>query len=411
MMKDTTVGAHVKLLFQWLHACMLALGLGTALWQLYRVQRSIKETHPPEAASLPISPPHVSIVLPVRNEEANVDACLASLLAQDYPDFTVTVIDDGSTDTTPCLLERWRASDRRVTVHRIDRLPQGWAGKAHAMHTGVTQTCGEWILFTDADTRHAPHTLSLMMGHALRQGIDLLSMRTCLMTLTGSASPLLMPMSEIILAQLMTPAQIRDATFPHAFAFGQYILVRREAYTASGGYDTAAMRRTSVDDVALAEHIKWHGGRVDVVDGRGLVANRQWTTWRSALQGWRKSTYGELARSHGPLTGILGGLALLVYGLGPLISLLSAFSTKKIYRLPTVLAATVLIAQIAAKRRFDREYGLPFPWALTAPAGWAIFGVLVIDIALHILSGRGIGWKGRELPRQERSFPGRIKDE
>ncbi len=411
MMKRTTASAHVKSLFQGLHTGILALGLGTALWQLSRVRRSIKETYPPEAVSLPVPPPYVSIILPVRNEEANIDACLTSLLAQDYPDFTVTVIDDGSTDATPCLLEQWRACDRRVTVYRIDRLPEGWAGKAHAMHTGVTQTRGEWILFTDADTRHAPHTLSLMMGHALRQGVDLLSMRTCLMTLTGSASPLLMPMSEIILAQLMTPAQIRDATFPHAFAFGQYILVRREAYTASGGYDTAAMRRTSVDDVALAEHIKWHGGRIDVVDGRGLVANRQWTTWKSALQGWRKSTYGELARSHPPLTGIVGGFALLVYGLGPLISLLSALSTKKIHRLSTMLAAAILIAQIAAKRRFDREYGLAFPWALTAPAGWAIFGALVIDIALHILSGRGIGWKGRQLPRQRRSFPGRKKDE
>lgn len=409
MMKHTTASARVKSLFQWLHLGALALGMGTAFWQYYRVQRSIKETHPPEVASLPVPTPHVSIILPVRNEETNIDACLASLLAQDYPDFAVTVIDDGSTDATPCLLERWRACDKRVTIYRVDELPEGWAGKAHAMHTGVMQTWGEWILFTDADTRHAPHTLLLMMGHALQQSVDLLTMRTYLMTLAGSAAPLLMPMSEIMLAQLMTPSQIRDAGFPHAFAFGQYILVRRKAYMASGGYDTTAMRRTSVDDVALAEHIKWHGGQVDVVNGRGLVANRQWTTWTSALQGWRKSTYGELARSHFPLTGVLGGLALLLYSLGPLITLLFALHTKRIYRPSTVLSVAILLAQVAAKRRFDHEYELPFPWALTAPAGWAIFGTLVIDIALHILSGRGIGWKGRQLPRQKRSFPRRIK--
>lgn len=409
-LKQTTARARVRALFLWLHSSVLALSMGAALWQSYRVHRSIKETHPPENAPLPVPAPRVSIILPVRNEQANIDSCLTSLLAQDYPDFTVTVIDDGSTDATPCLLEQWRACDRRLTIHRIDELPEGWAGKAHALHTGVTQTCGEWILFTDADTRHAPHTLSLMMGHALRQDVDLLSMRTYLMTLSGSAAPILMPMSEIILAQLMTPSQIRDTAFPHAFAFGQYILIRREAYVASGGYAAASMRRTSVDDVAMAEHIKWNGGQVDVVNGRGLIANRQWTTWKSALHGWRKSTYGELSRSHFPLTGVLGGLALLVYGLEPLITLLSALCARKKHGISTLLAGITLIAQIEAKGRFDREYELTFPWALTAPAGWAIFGVLVIDIALHILSGRGIDWKGRRLPRQKRIFPGRIKD-
>jgi len=75
-----------------------------ALWQRYRARRSVKETRPPDDAPLPIPAPHVSIILPVRNEEANIDACLASLLAQDYPDFDITIIDDGSTDATPRLL-------------------------------------------------------------------------------------------------------------------------------------------------------------------------------------------------------------------------------------------------------------------------------------------------------------------
>jgi len=383
---------------------------GVALWQSYRVHRSIQETYPPEEAPLPVPAPQVSIILPVRNEEANIDACLASLLAQDYPNFTVTVIDDGSTDATPCLLEQWKASDQRVTVYRVDKLPEGWAGKTHALHSGVMQTCGEWLLFTDADTRHVPHTLSVMMGHALRQQVDLLTMRTYAMTLSGPATPLLMPMSEIILAQLVTPSQIRDAAFPHAFAFGQYILVRRSAYIESGGYNAPTMRRTSVDDVALSEHIKWHGGQIDVVNGRGLVANRQWTTWKSALQGWRKSTYGEIARSHSPLTGVLGGFALLIYGLGPLITLFHALRAKKLRQLPPLLAGATLIAQIEAKHSFDREYELAFPWALTAPAGWAIFGVLVIDVTLHILFGRSIDWKGRRLPEQKRVFPWQLKD-
>ena len=161
--------------------------------------------------------PELSIIIPARNEEANIDACLDSLLAQDYPDFDVTVIDDGSTDGTPDLLDKWKTRDPRMQVYRVDTLPEGWAGKAHALHTGVTLTSGVWLLFTDADTCHAPQTLRRMLGHAVHEQDDLLSMRTDLMTLIGPATSLLMPMSEILLALRVTPAEARDPAFPRAF--------------------------------------------------------------------------------------------------------------------------------------------------------------------------------------------------
>src|SRR5207245_1416363 len=106
-------------------------------------------------------------------------------------------------------------------------LPGGWTGKAHALHTGVTLTSGEWLLFTDADTCHAPRTLRLMVGHALGQQADLLSTRTTLMTLSGPFMPLLMPISEVLLAHRVTPADVRDPASPSAFACGQYIILRR----------------------------------------------------------------------------------------------------------------------------------------------------------------------------------------
>src|SRR6266700_4296086 len=201
------------------HITLTASAL-VALWQSYRAHRTVRETHPPREVLLPESPPHVSIIVPVRNEEATIDACVASLLSQDYPDFDITLVDDGSTDATPHLLAEWARRDHRVQVHRVNQLPDGWAGKVHALHTGVMHTAGEWLLFTDADTRHAPQTLRLMIGHALGQQDDLLSMCTNLMTMSGSAMPLLMPLSEVILAHRLTPSEVRDPAFPSAFAFG-----------------------------------------------------------------------------------------------------------------------------------------------------------------------------------------------
>src|SRR6266516_1711118 len=263
----TTASTQRNLLLRCLPFVALALSAMVALWQSYRAHRTVRETHPPGDAPLPSLAPHVSIIVPARNEEATIGACLASLVAQDYPDFDITVIDDSSTDTTPHLLAGWARQDHRVQVHRVDQLPDGWAGKAHALHTGVMLTRGEWLLFTDADTCHTVQALRLMVGHALSQQDDLLSTRTTLMTLSGPAMPLLMPVSEILLAHKVTPAEVRDPASPRAFAFGQYILLRREDSLATGGYATASMHMTSIDDVALAVRFKQHGKRVELVNG------------------------------------------------------------------------------------------------------------------------------------------------
>ena len=394
---QTASSTRRNALLQYLPFVALAVSALVALWQSYRAHRAVQETYPPGEAPLSQPAPHVSIIVPVRNEEATIDACVASLLMQDYLDFDVTLIDDGSTDATPHLLAAWARRDQRVQVHRVDQLPDGWAGKAHALHRGVTLTRGEWLLFTDADTCHAPRTLRLMVGHALDQQDDLLSTRTTLMTLSGPFMPLLMPISEILLAHGVTPAEVRNPASPRAFAFGQYILLRREAYLATGGYAAAGIRMTSIDDVALAARFKQHRQRIELVNGRGLITNRQWTTWKSLRQGWVKSCYGELIRSHMALTTLPGGLAFIAYGLVPPGVLLHALFSGQVRRLSTLLAGIALLAQIDAKRCFDREYDLAFSWSLAAPAGWVACGILLLDVARLILTGRGADWKGRQL--------------
>lgn len=405
-MEANSIRVNVKkhTFFTYLPLAALTASSLVALWHRQRARRCTTELRPPEKSSLPTPAPHVSIILPVRNEAAHIDACLASLLAQDYPNFSITVIDDGSADTTPSRLASWSERDRRVRVHRIERLPPGWAGKTHALHVGVERTEGEWLLFTDADTRHEPHALSLMMGHGLKQQDDLLSMGTNLMTLSGPATPLLMPITEILLAQRLTPAMVKDPSSRRAFAFGQYILLRREAYLSTGGYNTPDMRSSAIEDMALAEQIKRGEGKVEIVDGRGLVKNDQWITWASARRGWGKSCYSEIIRSHIPLGGFPAALALIAYGLGPPGTILYALGTRKVRRSSLVLASLTLLAQIDAKRRFDKKYGLAPRWALTVPIAWTVCGCMVLDVTRQILTGQRTTWKGRKIPRQERSI-------
>src|SRR6266581_5861900 len=124
---QTATSRRRNILLRYLPFVALAVSALVALWQSYRAHRTVRETNPPREVPLPESPPHVSIIVPVRNEEATIDACVASLLAQDYPDFDVTLIDDGSTDATPHLLAEWGRRDHRVQVHRVNHLPDGWA--------------------------------------------------------------------------------------------------------------------------------------------------------------------------------------------------------------------------------------------------------------------------------------------
>lgn len=392
-----------RLFLRYLPLIGLGINVLIALWQRWRVQRCINELHPPESAALPAPVPHVSIILPVRNEEEHIDACLASLTAQDYPDFSIIVIDDGSTDTTPLRLVAWTRRDHRVRVQRVENLPHGWAGKAHALHQGVLEAQSGWLLFTDADTRHEPQTLSLMMGHALRKQDDLLSTGMCAITLSGVASPLLLPMTEILLAHRVTPTTVQDPTSKRAFAFGQYMLLRKAAYLHAGGYEALDMRVSAVEDLALAEQIKRSGGQVEIVDGRGLFRNQQWTTWQTALQGWSKGCYGDIVRWRIPLAGFPVAVGMIIYGLVPTGVLLYLAGHGRIRRASFWLALLTLLLQIDSKRHIDKAYRLSPLWALSAPLAWIICGVLGFNVTRQIVNGRGITWKGRQVPEQKRT--------
>src|SRR5947209_20604106 len=111
--------------------------------------------------------PSVSIIVPARNEEQNIRRCVTSLLEQNYDDYEVIVVDDGSTDGTARILDEiahYHSQRQRLYVLRLRDLPKGWAGKPHALHAGVQEARGDWLMFTDADTWHAPGALCFVMS-------------------------------------------------------------------------------------------------------------------------------------------------------------------------------------------------------------------------------------------------------
>jgi chlorobactene glucosyltransferase len=337
--------------------------------------------------------PKVTIVVPARNEQRNIRTCVNSLLAQDYPHFSVIVVDDASEDsTTDILLEMQHThpNGARLEVVRVERLPEGWAGKPHALHTGAVMADGEWLLFTDADTRHEPGALRLAVARALADGDDLLSLGAT-QELPDFWGRVLMPLAYMGIAMQYPPREVNDPKSPVAIANGQYILLRRAMYRRIGGYAHPALRATVLDDRDLAAAVKRAGGRLELVDGRALVRTRMYHGLGEHWEGWSKNAY---AGSRG------GGLfyLLMIAGLPltcvvpfvlPLVGLLA--------RRPRVtLAGSVAAGAAAAYRaQLNRELGVPQRYVWTHPLGALVFTGILARSFWRVRSGRGVRWRGR----------------
>jgi chlorobactene glucosyltransferase len=181
--------------------------------------------------------PLVSIIVPARNEERNIWRCVSSLLEQDYERFEVIVVDDGSTDKTGAILDELTATHpqgKRLWTLRLRDLPPGWAGKPHAIHMGTREANGTWLLFTDADTWHAPNALRSALTQALEERADLFTLGST-QELPDFWNKTLMPVAFMGVSMLYPPRLVNDPQSHVAVANGQYILLRREVYEKLGG--------------------------------------------------------------------------------------------------------------------------------------------------------------------------------
>ncbi len=182
--------------------------------------------------------PSLSVLVPVRNEQATIVECLETILSQDYPDFEVIVVDDNSTDQTPHLLhELTKSFPRRLRVIKASPPSPGWLGKNNALWQGYAQDAGasKWLLFADADTRLAPFTLRAAVSYAEQEKLDLLSL-VPKMRLKGFWARLTTPeIGKLYVVAAQNPFRLHPRQ-PGGSAVGPFFLVRRQAYKAVDGH-------------------------------------------------------------------------------------------------------------------------------------------------------------------------------
>lgn len=268
--------------------------------------------------------PRASILVPARNEQENIAACLESLLAQG-DEFEILVADDSSEDRTAEIVDELAARHPRLRLLRVPPLPAGWLGKNHALHIAARQARGEWLLFTDADTRHAPGGLPEAISRAERDGLAMLSYSPEQITETWWERAVI-PIIYDLLGQLYDFDQVNDPAVRQAAANGQYILMRRGAYDAVDGH--GAIRGEVLEDVLLARRVKLSGRRIWFGPGTGVVRTRMYRRFGDMWQGWTKNLYLLFGRDAAAMRRAAAGLlmrprASLHYAAGaPLVFLL-----------------------------------------------------------------------------------------
>jgi glycosyltransferase involved in cell wall biosynthesis len=228
------------------------------------------------------SRPTVSVIVPARNEETCLGACLGSLVAQTGVNFEIIVVDDASTDRTREIAQSF------PSVRVIDGTPppQGWTGKNNAMADGTTVARGEWLLFTDADTVHKSGSLARAVVEATQRGAAMLSCSPE-QEVHSFWEKAIMPVIFAELAATYRPALVSDPRSSAAAANGQYILISRDAYDVIGGH--AAVRSSLLEDVALAKVVKASGRKIFFRFGGDAVRTRMYRNFSQLREGWTKN--------------------------------------------------------------------------------------------------------------------------
>jgi len=228
------------------------------------------------------SGPTVSVIVPARNEEVCLAACLESLVAQTGVAFEIILVDDGSTDRTREIAQSFAS----VRVVEAGPPPAHWTGKNNAMAAGAGVAQGEWLLFTDADTVHKPGSLARAVAEARQCGAALLSYSPE-QEVHGFWEKAVMPVIFGELAETFQPALVSDPRSPAAAANGQYILIARGAYDAIGGH--AAVSGSLLEDVALAKAVKSSGRKTFFRFGGDAVRTRMYRNFSQLREGWTKN--------------------------------------------------------------------------------------------------------------------------
>jgi cellulose synthase/poly-beta-1,6-N-acetylglucosamine synthase-like glycosyltransferase len=345
----------------------------------------ILSAHEPGPADLP----SLDMLVAAKDEERNIARCVEGLLAQDYPQVRITIINDRSGDRTGEILDEIAARDPRVRPVHVRELPAGWFGKNNAMHQGVAHAAGDWLCFSDADcTYDSPRLLSSAMRFALREDVEFLSVLPRLET--GSFwERVVQPVAGAIMVFWFPPHAVNDPRSNRAYANGAFMLMSRKAYDAIGGHEP--VRATLNEDMHMARRAKLAKLRLRVIRGGDLYRVRMYTGFAEIWRGWSRIFFG----CFGTLPRLLVSLLMLsIFSVGPYVTLVGSLIAGSGAAWLTLAACVTILAQQSVMWRFYSITGHPPALALTYPIGAVICLGMTLSAMRRLISGTSTTWRG-----------------
>ncbi|HLH90851.1 MAG TPA: glycosyltransferase family A protein [Xanthobacteraceae bacterium] len=341
--------------------------------------------------------PRIAIIVPARDEAANIGPCVATLLEQDFPPdrCQLIVIDDQSRDGTADIVAAMGRDVPRLKLVRSPPLPRGWIGKSHACWLGVcaADPATEWLCFVDADMRAAPRLLASALHAASAERLDLLSL-TPRHELKSFAERLVIPCGLFLLAFLQDLGSVQSRASRDVTATGQFMLVRAPVYAAVGGH--AAVRGAICEDLELARRCKRAGWTVLLKDGSHFLSGRMYTGWRTLWPGFAKNLVDMLGGARATAVTALGAAVLAGAAWAVPVLALAAYAHGA-----TPIALAALVAALASSVAITAlhvagtiHFRIPFWYGLVFPLGYTV-GALIAADSIRQRRQRRVAWKGR----------------
>ncbi|MGN6550981.1 MAG: glycosyltransferase [Pararhizobium sp.] len=376
-----------------LTSCAWLLLVVTLIARAFLQQRAVP---PLDGGGLAIAR-SVTVVIPARNERDNIAACLSPLLDQQSVDLTIVVVDDDSSDGTADIVARLAETAPRLHLVQAPPLPVGWKGKVHACAVGAAEAKdGDWLCFMDADVRALDaRTIATAVEAAEKEKMDLLSLAPK-QQLVSFAERLILPCGLYLLGFLEDFSKGDDADDDRAFATGQFLLFRRQAYEAIGGH--GCVRGEICEDTAIARQVKRTGGHVVLRDGSRLLSTRMYDGWQTLWPGFAKNLTDMLG---GPMRTMLIALAAFVLAwtaiLLPLLDARACFGGIDAACIALPAASAASLAMLALHVAGALHLGIPAWYGILFPIGYSAGALIGLDSVRWRMTRR-VRWKGRVYP-------------
>ncbi len=379
--------------FYWIAGTILALAWFSRIVDAAIGMPSVADISKPEWNRNPPGNPRVSIIVPARNEEQDIESSLRTLLALDYGNYEVIAVNDRSTDRTGEIMERVAQDDAacgRLHVIHHRELPAGWLGKTHAMWTAAKAATGDWLLFTDADVLFKPESVRRALAYAEAERADhVVLFPQMIMKRPGEFMMIAFFQAMFVFGH--RPWKVADPKTKDHMGVGAFNLVRRSVYEAVGTYE--ALRMEVLDDMKLGKVVKNAGFAQRNVFGADLISIRWARGAMGVVNNLTKNFFAILSFQWWRTLISAGGLAFL--NLMPFVGVWLAHGWQ---RVPYAIA---LVSMFLIYLGMSWRSRVPAYYFALHPVSTALFVYILLRSMFHTLWNDGIVWRGTKYPLEE----------